>query len=65
MREDLGPAWGIGILRLFTDRFDPEARVRTTAYKRSCESPVMAVPGSSSEHKKHDPAVRFILESRR
>ena len=42
MREDLGLAWGIGILRLFTDRFDPEARVRTTAYKQMCEGPVMA-----------------------
>ena len=65
MREDLGLAWGIGILRLLTDRFSPEARVRITAYERMCESPVMAVPGSSSEHKKQDPAVCSILESRR
>lgn len=40
MREDLGLVWGIGIPRHFTDCFDPEARVRTTAYERMCESPV-------------------------
>ena len=42
MREDLGLAWGIDILRLFTDRFAPEVRVRTSAYERMCEGPVMA-----------------------
>ncbi len=42
MREDLGLPQGVGILRVFTGRFDPAARVRTTAYERLCESPVMA-----------------------
>ena len=49
--KDLGLARGIGILRLFTGVFDPE-RVRTIAYERMCESPVLAVPGSSSKYKK-------------
>ena len=47
------------------DRCDLEARVRTTAYERMCEGPVVAVPGSSSEHKKQGLGVRFILKSHR
>jgi hypothetical protein len=65
MREDVGLAWEMGKLRLLIDRFSPEARVRITAYERMCHGPVMAVPGSSSEHKQQDPAVGFILKSRR
>ena len=41
----------IGILRHFADRFNPEARVRTTAYERMCEGPVVAASGSLSNHK--------------
>jgi hypothetical protein len=42
MHGQLGPTWGIGICRLITVRIDPEAPVRTTAYKRMCESAAMA-----------------------
>jgi hypothetical protein len=34
-------------------------------FKLKSEGLLLAVPGSSSEHKKQDPAVRVILESRR
>jgi len=64
MGENLGLALGVGILRLSstTKRFDPEVRARTTGYERMCQGPVMAVPGSSSEHKKQGSAVRSILD---
>ncbi len=42
MRKQLGPTWGIGISRLMTVRIGPGARVRTTAYKRMCESAAIA-----------------------
>ena len=42
MCENLGLGWRIGILPIFADCSDPEARVQTTAYERKCEGPVVA-----------------------